>query len=142
MGEKKKKKKKDLTGERRLYIRYACSGEFKTIIDFNPDVARRARSGKIPPIVFRRGEKAVVRNISEKGIAVELDHILTEGMTLKMALENPITPPIQTGARVVWAKKMSGGKGGYVMGMAFRYMREKHRRNLETLLGFLESIPE
>jgi hypothetical protein len=135
-------KKKDVTGERRSYIRYACKSELKAIIDFNPDVARRSRSGKMPPIVFRRGEKGTIRNISTTGIAIELDHILAEGMTLKMALENPITPPIQTGARVVWAKKMPRNKDGYLMGLAFRYMREKHRRNLEKLLGFLESIPE
>lgn len=136
------KKKKKVTGERRSYIRYACKSELKAIIDFNPEVARRARSGQMPPVVFHRGEKAIVRNISTTGIAIELDHILAEGIILKIALENPITPPIQTGARVVWAKKLSRGKGGYVMGLVFRYLREKHRRNLETLIGFLESIPE
>ena len=136
------KKKKDTTGERRTYIRYACKTEFKAIIDVNSDIARRSGSGKMPPIVFRRGEKGTVRNISTTGVAIELDHILAEGMTLKMALENPITPPIQTGARVVWAKKLSRSKGGYAMGMVFRYMREKHRRNLNKLIDFLDTIPE
>ena len=31
---------------------------------------------------------------------------------------------------------------GYVMGLIYRYMKAKHRRNLEKLVGFLESIPE
>jgi hypothetical protein len=132
---------KGASGERRKYIRFACKTELKSIIDFNPDVARRAM-GKLPPIVFRRGEIATVRNISEKGIALELGHMLAVGMTVKMAIENPVTPPIQTGARVAWAKKMRGGKKRYLMGMSFRYMREKHRRNLEMLIRFLETIPE
>ncbi len=135
------KKEKSPGGERREYIRYACKTELKTIIDFNPDVARRA-TGKLPPIVFRRGEKGAVRNISLRGIAIELEHMLAQGMTLKIALENPITPPIQTGARVVWAKKLPGRDGGYLMGLSFRYMRERHRRNLEKLVQFLHSIPE
>lgn len=135
------REKKGPSGERRKYIRYACKTELKTIIDFNPDVARRS-TGKFPPIVFRRGEKGAVRNISEKGVAIELDHMLVAGMTVKMALENPITAPIQTSARVVWAKKMRGGKKRYLMGMTFRYMREKHRRNLEKLIQFLQTIPE
>lgn len=134
-------RKKNSSGERRRYIRFACKTEFKAIIDFNPDVSRRS-TGRLQPIVFKRGEKGAVRNISEKGVQIELEHILAEGMTLKMALENPITPPIQTGARVLWAKKLSKKKDGYAMGLAFRYMREKHRRNLEKLISFLESIPE
>ena len=129
------------SGERRRYIRFACKTEFKAIIDFNPDVSRRS-TGRLQPIVFQRGEKGLVRDISERGIQIELEHILAEGMTLKIALENPVTPPIQTGARVVWAKKLSSGRDGYAMGMTFRYMREKHQRNLEKLLSFLESIPE
>ncbi len=127
-------------GERRKYIRYACKTELKAIIDFNPDVARRSH-GKLPPVVFRSGETAVVRNISKKGIAFELEHFLPEGMTIKLAIENPITPPIQTGARVSWVKKLPKEKG-YVMGLAYRYMREKHRRNLNKLVEFLWSIPD
>ena len=133
--------KKPASGERRKYIRYACKTEIKTIIDFNPDVARRAM-GKLPPIVFRRGETAVVRDISEKGMSFELDHFLPEGMTIKIAIDNPVTPPIETGGRIVWAKKMPHGKEGYAMGLAYRYMREKHRRNLDKLITFLQSIPE
>ena len=133
--------KKNSSGERRRYVRFACKTEFKAIIDFNPDVSRRS-TGRLQPIVFKRGEKGVVRDIGEKGVQIELEHILAEGMTLKMALENPVTPPIQTGARVVWAKKLSGDKGGYAMGLVFRYMTEKHRRNLLKLMNFLDSIPE
>jgi c-di-GMP-binding flagellar brake protein YcgR len=127
--------------ERRKYIRFACKAEFKAIIDFNADVARRA-TGKFAPIDFRPGEKGEVRDISEKGISIELDHILTEGMIIKMALENPVTDPIQTGARVVWANKLDGEKGRYAMGLAFRYMSEKHQRNLKSLIEFIESIPQ
>lgn len=136
-----RKGKRNASGERRKYIRYACKAEFKAIIDFNPAAARRS-TGKLQPIIFQRGEKGIIRNISEKGIAIELEHILAEGMILKIAIENPITPPIQTGARVLWAKKFAEEEGGYAMGLAFRYMREKHRRNLEKLISFLESIPE
>jgi hypothetical protein len=127
-------------GEKRKYIRYACRAEFKAIIDFNADVARRA-TGRFPTIVFHPGEKCIVRDISEKGISIETDHVLPEGMILKMAMDNPITPPIQTGARIVWTKELPDDSGGYVMGLTFRYMREKHRRNLEELLEFLKSIP-
>ena len=135
------KKKGNGDGERRKYIRFACKAEFKAIIDFNADVARRS-TGRFPAIVFHPGEKGIVRDISEKGISIELDHVLPEGMILKVAMENPITPPIQTGARIVWAKKLPKDKDGYVMGLTFRYMREKHRRNLEELIEFLQSIPE
>lgn len=134
-------KKKNATGERRQYIRYACKAEFKAIIDFNPDVARRSM-GKLPPIVFRRGERVTVRNVGEKGISIEGDRIMPEGLILKISLENPVTPPIQTGARIIWVKKRAKGKSGYVMGLAFRYIREKHRRNLEKLIEFLQSIPD
>ena len=127
--------------ERRKYIRYACGTELKAIIDFNPDVARRAQ-GKLPKIEFRKGEKGVIRNISIRGISIELDHVLPEGITIKMAVNNPVTPPIKTGARVVWSKKLSGPREGYVMGMTYRYMREKHRRNLEKFIDFLQAIPE
>ena len=132
--------KKSGSGERRKYIRYACKTELKTILDFNPEVARR-NHGKFLPVVFRKGETAVVRNISERGIAFELEHLLPEGMTIKIAIENPITPPIQTGARVLWVKRLPKEKG-YVIGLVYRYMREKHRRNLGRLIGFLQSIPK
>lgn len=127
--------------ERRKYIRYSCKTELKTIIDFNPDVARRS-SGKFPPVVFRKGEHGIIRDISEKGLSIELEHVLPEGMVIKIAIENPVTPPIQTGARIMWAKKISGAKNRYVMGLAYRYMREKQRRYLESLIEFLQSIPE
>ena len=135
------KKKENTDGERRKYIRYACRAEFKAIIDFNADVARRS-TGRFPAIEFHPGEKGVVRDISEKGISIELNHIMPDGMILKVAIENPITPPIQTGARVVWAKKLQKEEDGYVMGLTFRYMRERHRRHLEELIEFLRSIPE
>ncbi|RJP63959.1 MAG: PilZ domain-containing protein [Candidatus Abyssobacteria bacterium SURF_17] len=135
------KEKEPVTGERRRYVRYACKMELKAILDFNPDVARRT-SGKLPPIVFRRGETAVARDISEKGIAIETERFLPEGMIIKIAVENPFTPPIETDARIVWSKKLPGEKRGYILGMAFRHMRDKHRRNLEHLLEFLEEIPE
>ncbi len=133
--------KRPATGERRKFIRYACRTELKAIIDFNPDVARRAL-GKLPPIVFRRGEAGTIRDISEKGIAIELEHFLPEGMLVKMAIDNPATPSIETDARVVWSKKLPGEKRGYVMGMTFRHMKNKHQRNLEKLIDFLRSIPE
>lgn len=132
---------KPATGERRKFIRYACRTELKSIIDFNPDVARRTLE-KLPPIVFRRGESGTIRDISEKGISVELEHFLPEGMIVKMAIDNPATPSIETDARVVWSKKLSGGKREYVMGMTFRHMKNKHQRNLEKLIAFLRNIPE
>jgi hypothetical protein len=133
--------KKVDSGERRKYIRYACSTKVKAIIDFNPDVARRSL-GKFPPIVLRRGETGPITDISEKGMAIELEHLLPEGLTIKLAIENPVTGPIVTGARVVWSKKLSGKKRGYAMGMVFRYMRKKHQRNLDKLIEFLHTIPE
>ena len=135
------RKEKDVSGERRRYIRYACRTEVKAIIDFNPDIARRSL-GKLQPIVFRRGEMGAITDISEKGVAIELDHILPEGLTIKLAIENPVTGPIVTGARVVWSKKLNKGKRGYAMGMVFRYLRGKHRRNLDNLIKFLHTIPE
>ena len=83
-----------------------------------------------------------ITDISEKGMAIELEHILPDGLTIKLAIENPVTSPIVTGARVVWSKKLAGKKPGYAMGMVFRYMREKHRRNLDRLIEFLDTIPE
>ena len=133
--------KKVVSGERREYIRYSCRTQVKAIIDFNPEVARRSL-GKFPPIVFRRGETGPITDISEKGMAIELEHILPDGLTIKLAIENPVTSPIVTGARVVWSKKLAGKKPGYAMGMVFRYMREKHRRNLDRLIEFLDTIPE
>jgi hypothetical protein len=127
--------------EKRKYMRYACTTELETIVDFNPEVARRAL-GKYPPITFRKGEKAAIRNISQKGISIELDHLLPAGITIKIAIDNPVTPPIKTGARVIWSKKQSGSDKGYIMGMVYKYMREKHRRNLEKLLEFLQEIPD
>jgi len=127
--------------ERRKYIRYACTTKLETIVDFNPEVARRAL-GKYPPITFHKGEKATIRNISLKGILIELGHLLPAGIIIKIAIDNPVTPPIKTGARVIWSKKQSGSDKGYVMGMAYKYMRERHRRNLEKLLEFLQEIPD
>jgi hypothetical protein len=127
--------------DKREFIRYACKTKLKAIIDFNPEAARKSL-GKVPPIEFHKGETAVARNISLKGISLELDHFLPAGVTVKMAIENPVTPPIQTGGRIIWAKKSSGKKGTCLVGLAFRYMREKHRRNLEKLIEFLHSIPE
>lgn len=136
-----KTEKKDVSGERRKYIRYSCRTQVKAIIDFNPDVARRSL-GTFPPIVFRRGEIGAITDISEKGMAIELEHMLPDGLTIKLAIENPVTSPIVTGARVVWSKKLAGKKRGYAMGVMFRYMREKHRRNLDRLIEFLDTIPE
>lgn len=134
--------KKQYDGEeRRKYIRYACKTELETIVDFNPEVARRAL-GKYPPITFHKGEKAVIRDISLKGISIELDNLLPAGIIIRIAIDNPVTPPIKTGARVVWSKKQSGSGKGYVMGMAYKYMREKHRRNLVKLIEFLQQIPD
>jgi hypothetical protein len=135
------REEKTTTGERREYVRYACRTELKTIIDFNPHVARRA-SNKLPPMTFHRGEIVTVRNISQKGISIELEHFLPEGMTIKMSIDNPVTPPIETRGRVIWTKESPGEKEGYIVGMAFRYMRDKHRRNLDKLIEFLQTIPE
>jgi hypothetical protein len=127
--------------DRRKYIRYACKTELKAIVDFNPSAADRT-TGKLQPIVFHKGETAEVVNISEKGISLEMDHFLPKGMTMKMAIDNPIAPPIQTGGRIMWVKKIRGTKNRCVMGLAFRYMREKHRRNLDKLIEFLRTIPK
>jgi hypothetical protein len=129
------------TGERRRYVRYTCRTTLKTIIDFNLDVARRTKK-KVPHVVFHRGEEGTVRNISEKGISIELDHLLPESVMLKMSIENAIAPPIETSARVMWARKSPDQEGKYIMGLAFKYMREKHRRNLAQLIEFLKTIPE
>ncbi len=128
-------------GERRKYIRYACRIELKTIIDFNTDVARRAL-GKLPHVHFRKGETAVVRDISEKGISLELHHLLPEGMLMKVAIENPVAPPIESVARVVWSRKLAKNGNRYAMGMQFRGMKDKHRKSLNKLLAFLQHIPE
>lgn len=127
--------------ERRQYVRYSCRTELKTIIDFNPGVARRIKQ-KVPSIEFRKGETGAVRDISEKGISIELGHLLPEGMIIKIAIDNPVSPPIETVARVVWSKKLSGKKKRYLIGMAFRHMKEKHRKNLKELFQFLQNIPE
>ncbi len=127
--------------DRRQYIRYTCKTEFRAIVDFDAEAARKAL-GTVPPIVFHRGETATVRNISTKGISLELDHFLPPGMTMKMAIANPITAPIQTGARIMWSKMLPGPHPKCIVGLAFRYMREKHRRNLQRLIEFLQSIPE
>ena len=132
--------KRRATGERRKYIRYSCNTELKTILDFNSAVARRA-SGRPPSIVFRKGQTAVVRNISEKGIALEVGQFLPAGMVMKISINSPVTPPIETDARIAWSSEIPSGQG-YVLGMAFRHMREKHRRNLDRLLHFLQAIPE
>jgi hypothetical protein len=129
------------TGERRKYIRFACKTELKAIVDFNPDIARRAL-GKLPPFMFRRGEHGVIRDVSEKGIAIEADHLLPEGLTIKMAIDNPITPPIETGAKIVWSKELSDDTRKYAMGMSYWHMKEKQRRNLEKLIAFLQTIPD
>ncbi len=140
-GKPMKRSKKQFTGERRKYIRHACAPEMKAIVDFNIDVARRS-PGRLPPMAFRRGEKGTIRNISDRGISIELDGFLPEGMTIKMAIDNPVTSPIETGGRVVWSKKVAEHRERYVMGMTFRYMRDRHRRNLDKLIDFLRTIPE
>ncbi|GAB4334983.1 MAG: hypothetical protein Kow0099_07310 [Candidatus Abyssubacteria bacterium] len=122
-------------------MRYACRIELKTIIDFNPDVARRAL-GTLPTIDFRRGETALIRDISERGLSLESDHLLPEGMLMKIAVENPVAPPIEAVARVVWSKKLTENDTKYAMGMEFRNMKDKHRKNLNTLVAFLKNIPE
>jgi hypothetical protein len=127
--------------DRREYIRYACKTKLKAIIDFNPEAARKTL-GKVPPIVFHKGEPALAKNISKKGMALEINHYLPEGMTIKISIENPITPPIQTGGRIVWVKRVPGSKDACEIGLAFRYMREKHRRNLDELIKFLQTIPD
>ena len=132
--------KRSDTGERRKYIRYSCNTELKAILDFNTDVARRT-SSKLPPIVFRKGQTAVVRNISEKGISIEVGQFLPAGMMMKISINSPVTPPIETDARIAWSNELPNGQG-YVLGMAFRHLREKHRRNLDKLLHFLQEIPE
>jgi hypothetical protein len=127
-------------GERRRYIRYSCNIEMKAIIDFNTSVAHRTFD-RLPRISFRKGETTIIKNISEKGISVQLEHFLPEGMMIRIAINNPVTPPIETDARVAWSKKLSDEEG-YVLGMAFRHMRDRHRRNLERLIDFLKEIPE
>lgn len=127
--------------DRRKYIRYACKTELKAIVDFNPSAAART-PGKLQSIVFHKGESATVLNISEKGISLELDHLFPIGMTMKIAIDNPITPPIQTNGRIMWVKKIRGTNNRCVVGLAFRYMREKHRRNLGKLIEFLQAIPK
>ena len=77
--------------DRRKYVRYACKAKLKTIVDFDPAAASKP-TGKLPPIVFQRGESAFATNISQKGICLELDHFLPESMTLKIAIENPSGP--------------------------------------------------
>ncbi len=132
--------RKSDTGERRKYIRYSCSTELKAILDFNTDVARRT-SSKLPLIAFRKGQTAVVRNISEKGISLEVEQCLPAGIIMKISINSPVTPPIETDARIAWSNPLPNGRG-YVLGVAFRHMREKHRRNLDKLLHFLQGIPE
>lgn len=141
MEEKPKRKNREVTGERRKYIRYSCKTELKAIIDFNTDVALRTFT-KLPPIVFRRGEAGTVLNLSLKGLSLELEHFLPKGMMIKIAIDNPITPPIETDARVVWSKKPPKKSQAYTIGMAFRHMKDKHKRNLEKLIDFLKGIPE
>jgi len=131
---------KSNTGERRKYIRYSCNTELKAILDFNVNVARRAAS-RLPAIAFRKGQTAVVRNLSEKGIAVEVEQFLPEGLMLKIAINSPVTPPIETDARIAWSSQLADEQR-YVLGMEFRHMREKHRRDLDRLLHFLQEIPE
>lgn len=129
------------TGERRKYVRYACETEIKAVVDFNPDVARRT-FGKLPPIVFRRGQRGTVRDISEKGLSIEVDDLLPDGMILKIAVENPVTVPVESAARVVWSKKIADAGQRYAIGMVFRNMKDRHKRNLDKLLQFLRNIPE
>ena len=126
--------------DRREYIRYACKPKLKAIVDFNTDAARKAL-GKLPPIVFHKGEAALAVNISRKGMSLEISHFLPEGMMIKITIENPVTPPIQTGGRIMWTKRVPGSKDACVIGLSFRYMGEKHRRNLDKLIKFLQSIP-
>lgn len=128
------------TGERRKYIRYTCSTELKAILDFNTDVAHRT-SSKLPQVVFRKRQTVVVRNIGEKGISLEVGQFLPAGMLMKISINSPVTPPIETDARIAWSKELPNGQG-YVLGMEFRHLREKHRRNLDKLLHFLQEIPE
>jgi len=127
--------------DRREYIRYACRPKLKAIVDFNPEAARKAL-GKLPPIVFHKGEAALTKNVSKNGMALEINHFLPEGMTIKLSIENPITAPIQTGGRIMWVKRVPGSEDACVIGLAFRYMGEKHRRNLDKLVKFLQSIPD
>ena len=136
-GDKDKRK----TGERREFIRYACRISLKTILDFNPSGAARD-AFKAQDIEFTKGENGTALNISERGMAVELQHILPPGLMLKISIENPVSPPIETDARVVWSDRLTTKKEGYIIGMQFRHMREKHQRNLQRLIEFLCNIPE
>lgn len=128
-------------GERRKYLRYACRTSLKTILDFNPTGADRDAL-KAQQITFSKGEEGSVLNISERGMAIELSHLLPAGLMLKIAIESPVTPPIETDARVVWADRLTTAKRGYIVGMSFRHMKDKHRRNLLRLIKFIQDIPE
>ncbi len=129
------------TGERRKYVRYACKIELKAIIDFNP-AGEDKNVIKSQEIQFSKGEMGSILNISERGMAVELEHILPRGLLLKVAIENPTTPPIETDARVAWSDRLVSKPDGYIIGMQFRHMKEKHQRNLQRLIEFLQSIPD
>lgn len=129
------------TGERREFIRYACKISLKTILDFNPSGAARD-AVRAQDIEFQKGEIGYALNISERGMAIELDHTLPPGLLLKLSIENPAAPPIETDARVVWADRLATKKQGYIIGMTFRHMREKHQRSLQQLIQFLQKIPE
>jgi c-di-GMP-binding flagellar brake protein YcgR len=136
-----RRREKTRTGERREFVRYACKIAFKTILDFNPSGAARD-SVKAQDIEFSKGETGSALNISERGMAIELQHSLPSGLLLKVAIENPVAPPIETDARVVWADRLTTKKEGYIIGMKFRHMKEKHQRNLQRLIEFLQNIPE
>ncbi|RJP15272.1 MAG: PilZ domain-containing protein [Candidatus Abyssobacteria bacterium SURF_5] len=133
--------KKAKTGERRKFMRYSCKTSLKGILDFNPSGASR-KTVKAQDIQFQKGETAYILNISERGLALELDHSLPPGLMVKIAIENPVAPPIETDGRVVWADKLTTKTQGYIIGMSFRHMREKHQRNLQRLITFLQNIPE
>jgi c-di-GMP-binding flagellar brake protein YcgR len=113
----------------------------KTILDFNPSGAARD-TVKAQDIEFRKGETGFVLNLSERGMAIELEHTLPAGLLLKLSIENPAAPSIETDARVVWADRLTTKKQGYIIGMTFRHMKEKHQRSLQQLIQFLQKIPE
>jgi c-di-GMP-binding flagellar brake protein YcgR len=139
--ESNRKSKRQQTGERRKFVRFTCRIELKTILDFNP-TGQSKNEVKAQEIEFHKGETGTVLNISERGMAIELGHMLPKGLLMKVAIANPVGPPIETDARVVWSDRLTTKKEGYIVGMQFRHTKEKHQRNLQRLIEFLKNIPE
>lgn len=73
------------------------------------------------------------RDLSERGACVEFDRSVSAPTRLQVRLQTD-RGPIDAEAKVVWASKPLGPKGGVLHGLAFSQLARDHRQALQRVL--------